>query len=193
MLLSCYRDVVIFNPQMNKPIGVHNLAVSASSFEVDFIVLLTIIRSPVFHFLLKTIRPRLIATSIIINPRLPPVRSMILNSCLPYRNYHLHSDHTRTKRHPQPLPHSWCNTAKRDWLIPDAIIHPNPIHQIRLQIRHYRNQLRLALELIFMMLIPFYYFIHRKDIIREPDNFIRFRNKVDIVIHHITSISWRIE
>ena len=70
MLLSCYRDVVIFNPQMNKPIGVHNLAVSASSFEVDFIVLLTIIQSPVFHFLLKTIRPRLIATSIIINPRL---------------------------------------------------------------------------------------------------------------------------
>ena len=47
--------------------------------------------------------------------------------------------------------------------------------------------------LIFMMLFPFYNFIYRKGIVRESNNPMRFRNKVDMIICHVSSISWRIE
>ncbi len=73
-----------------------------------------------------------------------------------------------------------------------ALLIPFRLVEFRIKIK--AQIMLLATDIfIFMILIPFYDFIYRKGIIREPDNFIRFRNKVDIVIHHITSISWRIE
>jgi len=73
-----------------------------------------------------------------------------------------------------------------------ALLIPFRLVEIRIRIKAQAMLLTNNL-LIFMFLIPFYDFIHRKGVIRESNKFVCPWNKVNIVISHITPIPRRIE